>query len=84
MNLVRKHQLCFNFLQSGPFTRQCTSDRNCQKCGKPHHTFLHSQLGHEDVVKTTGRETKQSLPAKTEDPSASHSSHLSCLHSGGQ
>ena len=83
MNLVRKHQLCFNCLHSGHFTQQCSSDRKCRECRKPHHTLLHSQFEREGVAKTPGRE-KQSLPAKTEESSASHSSHLSCPKSGGQ
>ena len=50
----------------------------------PHHTLLHSQFEREGVARTPGRETKQSLPAKTEESSASHSSHLSCPKCGGQ
>ena len=84
MNLVRKHQLCFNCLQSGHFAPQCTSKHKCQECQRPHHTLLHSLFERDGVAKTAGRDTKQSVPVKTEDPSASHSSHLSCPNSGGQ
>ena len=82
MNLVRKHQLCFNCLQSGHFTQQCTSDQKCRECHKPHHTLLHVQFERESVAKSVGREARKSLSAKTEDSSASHSSHLSCPNSG--
>ena len=84
MNLVRKHQLCLNCLQSGHFTQQCTSDQKCRECLKPHHMLLHLQFEREGLARTTGGETNQSLPAKTEESSASHSSHLSCPKSGGQ
>ena len=83
MNLVRTHQLCFNCLHSGHFTQQCSSNRKCRECRKSHHTLLHSQFEREGVAKTPGLE-RQSLPAKTEKSSASHSSHLSCPKSGGQ
>ena len=82
MNLVRKHQLCFNCLQSGHFTQQCTSDHKCRECLKPHHTLLHLQFEHEGVAETPGQEREQSLPAKMEESSASHSSCLSCLKCG--
>ena len=36
------------------------------------------------MARKTGRETKQSLPAKTEESSASYSSHLPFPKSGGQ
>ena len=83
MNLVIKHQLCFNCLHSGHFTQQCSSDRKCRECRKSNHTLLHSQFEREGVAKTPSLE-RQSLPAKTEKSSASHSSHLSCPKSGGQ
>ena len=83
MNLVRKHQLCFNCLQSGHFTQQCTSSQKCRECRKSHDTLPHSQFEREGVAKTPGLEW-QSLPAKKEKSSATHSSHLSCLKSGGQ
>ena len=84
MNLVRKDKIYFNCLQSGHFTQQCTSDQKCRECLKTHHTLLHLQFECEGVAKTPGRETKQLLPAKTEESSASHSSHLSCPKSGVQ
>ena len=86
MHLVRKHQLCYNCLQSGNFTQQCASDRKCHGCRKPHHTLLHVhvQFEHNCIGKTTSRGTKQSVPAKTKDSSVSHSSHLSSPNFGGQ
>ena len=87
MNLVREHQLCFNCLQSGHFAPQCPSDRKCGECRRPHHTLLHSHFERDSAGKTASLDKKQSVPAKTEDPSApsaSHSSHLSCPNSGGQ
>lgn len=83
MYLVRKHQPCFNCLQSSNFKPQ-RSDQKCQKCCKPYHILLHSQFECDGVAKTTGQHMKQSLPAKTDHSSTSHSSHLSCLSSGGQ
>ena len=84
MDLVRRHQLCFNCLQSGHFTQRCTSDQKCRECHRPHHTLLHSQFQRDGVAKTAGPDTNRSLPTKAEEPSTSHSSHLSCPKSGGQ
>ena len=77
MDLIRKHQLCCNFLQFGHYTQQCASDWKCQECRMPHYMLLHSQFECDVVAKTAGR-SKEPLPNKTDDSPASHSSHLSC------
>ena len=84
MNLVREHQFCFNCLKPGHFAPQCASDRKRQKCRKPHHTFLHSSFESGSMAKTANQDAKQSLPAKGDDSSTSHSSHLSSPNFGGQ
>ena len=84
INLVRKHQLCFNFLQSGHFTWQCTSDQKCRECHKPHHTLLHSWFERDGVAKTAGLDANHSLLAKIEESPESHSSQLSYPKYRGQ
>ena len=60
----------------------CTSNQKRQECCKPHHTLLHWEF--EGVAKSVGQDSKQSMSAKADDFSASHSSSLSCLNSAGQ
>lgn len=48
-NHLRKFGLCFNCLQKGHRTADCSSSNSCRKCSKRHHTLLHpEERKHED------------------------------------
>ncbi|XP_062538698.1 uncharacterized protein LOC134206973 [Armigeres subalbatus] len=38
---LRRIGACFNCLQKGHRTVECSSEHSCKKCSKRHHTFLH-------------------------------------------
>ncbi|XP_065088026.1 uncharacterized protein LOC135709560 [Ochlerotatus camptorhynchus] len=40
-NTLRRIGACFNCLQKGHRTVECSSEHSCKKCNKRHHTFLH-------------------------------------------
>ncbi|XP_058816906.1 uncharacterized protein LOC131680205 [Topomyia yanbarensis] len=42
-NLLRRIGACFNCLQKGHRTNNCTSKHTCKKCRKFHHTMLHPE-----------------------------------------
>ncbi|XP_062707819.1 uncharacterized protein LOC134288104 [Aedes albopictus] len=45
MDLVREKNVCFNCLRKGHRVTDCLSERSCTKCGRRHHTLLHSVDG---------------------------------------
>lgn len=42
-NHLRKFGLCFNCMQKGHRTTDCSSSNSCRKCSKRHHTLLHPE-----------------------------------------
>ncbi|XP_055584842.1 uncharacterized protein LOC129737707 [Uranotaenia lowii] len=43
MEKVRASGVCYNCLTKGHRSKDCPSTKNCQKCGKRHHTQLHEE-----------------------------------------
>ena len=83
-DLVRRHLLCYNCLQSSHFMPQCASKQKCQKCRKSHHTLLHLRFERDGATKTPVRDVKlQTSSAKQDDSAESHSSHISIPKPGG-
>jgi len=41
LELVKKHNLCFNCLGSGHSSKNCNSKYTCRTCKKKHHSLLH-------------------------------------------
>ena len=85
-DIVKKHQLCYNCLQSGHLTLQSTSDRKCFEC-RNHTIRSHSHISSSAtawVRQLSEIRSNQCQLYKTEDSSASHSSNLPCPNFGGQ
>ncbi|XP_053698970.1 uncharacterized protein LOC128745935 [Sabethes cyaneus] len=40
---LRKSGSCFNCLERGHITGKCRSEHSCKRCGRRHHTYLHSE-----------------------------------------
>ena len=43
-NLAYSSKLCFNCLEDGHMTRDCSSKSTCKKCQKKHNTLLHPEM----------------------------------------
>lgn len=61
-SLVMQHKLCFNCLGTGHRISSCSWNGTCRKCGKRHHTLLHS----EPTSRSTGKEPEDK-DARKED-----------------
>ncbi|XP_062558009.1 uncharacterized protein LOC134222881 [Armigeres subalbatus] len=75
-NHLRKFGLCFNCMQKGHRTTDCSSSNSCRKCSKRHHTLLHpEEKKHDETqVKTSPDDSSSHLTderrARSELPSA--------------
>ncbi|XP_055550483.1 uncharacterized protein LOC129732993 [Wyeomyia smithii] len=61
-NTLRRIGACYNCLQRGHRTTECSSEHTCKKCNKRHHTFLHP-----NETATKKSETFSTVPTSTKD-----------------
>ncbi|XP_058455828.1 uncharacterized protein LOC131433081 [Malaya genurostris] len=62
---LRRTGACFNCLQKGHRTTECTSEHSCKRCGKRHHTTLHNDedrsKNHEERPTTSSNKATQQM-----------------------
>ncbi|XP_055588757.1 uncharacterized protein LOC129741082 [Uranotaenia lowii] len=59
MEKVRASGVCYNCLTKGHRSKDCPSTKNCQKCGKRHHTQLHEDQQQQQQPKPMATPTTQ-------------------------
>jgi hypothetical protein len=64
VDIVRRHQLCYNCLTSGHTTNSCPSEHRCRQCGKGHYTLIH---GHESEARPLLGQPSNSLQRVRQD-----------------
>ncbi|GAB1869281.1 Peptidase aspartic putative domain-containing protein [Camponotus japonicus] len=78
-DLVKTHKWCINCLKPNHKVTDCKSDKNCYKCQKRHHTWLHRDV--EIKSKDDNSNATQQLPCESGMQIVNKSptlSHLSC------
>lgn len=75
LSIITKHRLCYNCL-GAHLASNCKSTRRCQRCGKRHHTTIHS-----DAIQGAKTNTSISEKSTKVDKSTSESSEARILHS---
>lgn len=63
-NVLRRLGACFNCLQKGHRTINCTSKHTCKKCRKSHHTILHPEDDGTKKSVTSPTSAEKPEPAK--------------------
>ncbi|XP_058456411.1 uncharacterized protein LOC131433822 [Malaya genurostris] len=53
-DILKKSGSCFNCLQRGHRTNECSSSSSCKKCSKRHHTLLHTEERKQITKKSDG------------------------------
>ena len=74
MTTVRDNGLCLNCLRPGHFVNQCSSAQKCNKCQKPHHSWIHINIWDKEAkVPDTAPPSKDNLGVVTKHTSQSSS-----------
>jgi hypothetical protein len=81
IDTVKKHNLCFNCLQSGHSISKCPSSSRCKSCGGKHHSLIHRthsstpQSGANNDTQKETRKEQESAPTSQTSHSSSSQEH---------
>ena len=82
-DFVKSHKLCYNCLNKGHSTKQCTLNLRCKTCNKRHHTLLHQMTRPNNARAQSPSSQKQnSAPMQESQTSAKTRAEDFCSYAG--
>nr|XP_012234631.1 PREDICTED: uncharacterized protein LOC105679278 [Linepithema humile] len=80
LSIIAKHKLCYNCLGSHRVLN-CPTTRRCKKCGKRHHTSIHTDIAQVATSKVDGEKATKSLDNSMAKPTEAQVLYSNAHHS---